>query len=599
MSQSYIGSRFSLTDTNEMRYVGTLTEINSIDSTLTLSNVISYGTEGRNTAEPVFPSNEVIPALKFHRNSIKGLVVFDPSFQQPSATPEVPSHPDTNGIMNNGSYIPQSWGRNDYNAPFQNMTPQQIMHYYQELCAYQQYITNQLHQLQRASLYSTGNMLPMQGVQNFDTMMNMSYQHRATSELQNGDSGNTNISSSFMSLSSSAAEPSSTTQDNSFSNSSRGFSGDPEYFNHSLLSPVTAATPSSTLHADNLSSEKTSDAPQAPQQDASFRRVGSTPSGSNSTTPAKNNTQSSAYTSHRTEYSNKKHNTSNIWTTPSSNASSKKGTSYHGQNHAAAGNSNNGYSKADHGGEAMAKTNHSHQNVKSSQGGQHGGNYQNRFNNNNNNQDGGRSYTPSDQNSNRHQKPPRDRHGYSSNFNAGNGRHHTGQFKPSNNTKRINVDEFNFDENNKKFDKLSVMEELFKENLTLNPKPSEPEDKFFDSFSITSSFNQKDKNSVYNEKQTNRQTFGVASLYPAHHGGNQNGNYNRGDGAESGNNTHRGNKYRGSSNNHAYSGNSSETENSNRHHASNHHINGHTHGNRTTQDDKGRLFRAKIMPINA
>ncbi|KAK2832021.1 hypothetical protein FQN49_006930, partial [Arthroderma sp. PD_2] len=54
---NFIGRRFNLVSMSDIRYVGTLHDINPEASTIALENVISHGTEGRrgNASEEVPP----------------------------------------------------------------------------------------------------------------------------------------------------------------------------------------------------------------------------------------------------------------------------------------------------------------------------------------------------------------------------------------------------------------------------------------------------------------------------------------------------------------------------------------------------------------
>ncbi|KAL3421301.1 hypothetical protein PVAG01_07746 [Phlyctema vagabunda] len=74
----FIGSRISLVSKADIRYVGTLHEINSEKSTVALENVSSFGTEGRKTTsgqpdEEVPPSDSVYEYIVFRGSDVKDL----------------------------------------------------------------------------------------------------------------------------------------------------------------------------------------------------------------------------------------------------------------------------------------------------------------------------------------------------------------------------------------------------------------------------------------------------------------------------------------------------------------------------------------------
>ncbi|CAO3598975.1 unnamed protein product [Absidia cylindrospora] len=65
--QDYIGSKISLISLSDIRYVGTLHSINTNDSTVSLENVRSFGTEGRrsNPGDEVAASETVFDFVVF------------------------------------------------------------------------------------------------------------------------------------------------------------------------------------------------------------------------------------------------------------------------------------------------------------------------------------------------------------------------------------------------------------------------------------------------------------------------------------------------------------------------------------------------------
>ncbi|KAJ1970363.1 G2/M transition checkpoint protein Sum2, partial [Dimargaris xerosporica] len=66
-ANSLYGSRISLISKSNIRYVGTLHEMNEVDSTVSLEKVRSMGTEGRkgNPSEEIPPSQEVYAFIQF------------------------------------------------------------------------------------------------------------------------------------------------------------------------------------------------------------------------------------------------------------------------------------------------------------------------------------------------------------------------------------------------------------------------------------------------------------------------------------------------------------------------------------------------------
>jgi protein LSM14 len=88
MSQ-YIGKTISLISNSNIRYVGTLHEINSEKSTVSLKQVRSYGTEGRrNGLDEIPPSEGVYEFIVFRGSDVKDLKIADnPPAPPPQARP--------------------------------------------------------------------------------------------------------------------------------------------------------------------------------------------------------------------------------------------------------------------------------------------------------------------------------------------------------------------------------------------------------------------------------------------------------------------------------------------------------------------------------
>ncbi|EDO49317.1 predicted protein, partial [Nematostella vectensis] len=71
----YIGSIINLVSKAEIRYVGTLYAIDTKESTVTLANVRSFGTEGRKVDVEIPPRNEIYEYIVFRGQDIKDLNV--------------------------------------------------------------------------------------------------------------------------------------------------------------------------------------------------------------------------------------------------------------------------------------------------------------------------------------------------------------------------------------------------------------------------------------------------------------------------------------------------------------------------------------------
>ncbi|OLN87203.1 Protein sum2 [Colletotrichum chlorophyti] len=92
----FLGSRISLISKSDIRYVGILHEINSDESTVSLENVRSFGTEGRRNRpeEEIAPSDQVYDYIIFRGSDVKDLRIEDhPGIKEnkPPAMPEDPA----------------------------------------------------------------------------------------------------------------------------------------------------------------------------------------------------------------------------------------------------------------------------------------------------------------------------------------------------------------------------------------------------------------------------------------------------------------------------------------------------------------------------
>ncbi|EAW07595.1 putative G2/M phase checkpoint control protein Sum2 [Aspergillus clavatus NRRL 1] len=94
-----IGQRFNLISKSDIRYVGTLHEINPEASTIALENVVSFGTEGRrgNPNEEIPPSASVYEYIVFRGSDVKDISVAEE--QKETAQPEPPQVPDDPAIL--------------------------------------------------------------------------------------------------------------------------------------------------------------------------------------------------------------------------------------------------------------------------------------------------------------------------------------------------------------------------------------------------------------------------------------------------------------------------------------------------------------------
>lgn len=90
----FIGSRISLISKSDIKYVGTLHEINSENSTVALENVKSYGTEGRrgDPSQEVPPSDQIYEYIVFRGSDVKDLTIIEQAPKE-SKPPQMPNDP--------------------------------------------------------------------------------------------------------------------------------------------------------------------------------------------------------------------------------------------------------------------------------------------------------------------------------------------------------------------------------------------------------------------------------------------------------------------------------------------------------------------------
>ncbi|RVD88475.1 uncharacterized protein DFL_002660 [Arthrobotrys flagrans] len=97
----FIGSRISLVSRSDIRYVGTLHQIDSENSTVGLENVTNHGTEGRcdDPANEVDGTDEIYDYIVFRGSDVKDLRMEAPE-AAPKPPPPQPSFPNDPAIIN-------------------------------------------------------------------------------------------------------------------------------------------------------------------------------------------------------------------------------------------------------------------------------------------------------------------------------------------------------------------------------------------------------------------------------------------------------------------------------------------------------------------
>ena len=98
----YFGSRISLISKSDIKYIGTLHEINSENHTVALESVTSHGTEGRkgNPAEEISGSDQVYEYIVFRGSDVKELTIVAPPGEKEKQPPppQVPDDPAILGV---------------------------------------------------------------------------------------------------------------------------------------------------------------------------------------------------------------------------------------------------------------------------------------------------------------------------------------------------------------------------------------------------------------------------------------------------------------------------------------------------------------------
>ncbi|KAJ1560818.1 hypothetical protein HK096_007093, partial [Nowakowskiella sp. JEL0078] len=117
MDLSYVGSGISLLSNSLVRYVGVLHSVNPQESTVSLANVRSYGTEGRRPGEEIMPIEQIYDMIVFRGSDIKDLHVI--AAQPGPAVPPPPQPLNDPAIISSQTqrFGAQNTGPNSYGPP--------------------------------------------------------------------------------------------------------------------------------------------------------------------------------------------------------------------------------------------------------------------------------------------------------------------------------------------------------------------------------------------------------------------------------------------------------------------------------------------------
>ncbi|KJR86561.1 uncharacterized protein SPSK_02839 [Sporothrix schenckii 1099-18] len=89
----FLGARISLISKSDIRYSGILHSISSEDSTVSLENVVSYGTEGRKgkPEDEIAPADQIYEYIVFRGTDVKDLRIEDGNSAPPAQVPNDPA----------------------------------------------------------------------------------------------------------------------------------------------------------------------------------------------------------------------------------------------------------------------------------------------------------------------------------------------------------------------------------------------------------------------------------------------------------------------------------------------------------------------------
>ncbi len=85
--------RFNLISKSEIRYVGTLHEINPEQSTIALEDVYSFGTEARPAKDFIPASNQKFDYIVFRGTDVKDIKIAEEQKENKQLEPNVPNDP--------------------------------------------------------------------------------------------------------------------------------------------------------------------------------------------------------------------------------------------------------------------------------------------------------------------------------------------------------------------------------------------------------------------------------------------------------------------------------------------------------------------------
>ncbi|KAM6977610.1 protein LSM14 homolog B [Aplochiton taeniatus] len=107
----YLGNKIGLISKAQNRYEGILYTIDTVNSTVVLAKVKSYGTESRPTDRPQPPKDEMYEYIIFHGSQIKDITLCEPPKSHPGL-PQDPAIVQSSLSSSSSSYPAQSPSRN-------------------------------------------------------------------------------------------------------------------------------------------------------------------------------------------------------------------------------------------------------------------------------------------------------------------------------------------------------------------------------------------------------------------------------------------------------------------------------------------------------